>query len=86
MNGDGPVAFIKSYWRGIQDILFNKGGVSFVLGISEEGVKTKDGDYLYDKIKSYQTSRGGSEPYLLLKSGKRIDLNISWLKKSEQKR
>lgn len=85
INDDGPVDFIKSYLVGIQDILFNKGGLRFVIGIFEEKVKTKAGDFLYSEIERYEISRGGSEPYLLLKTGKRIDLNISWLKKAEQK-
>ncbi|WP_299674783.1 hypothetical protein [uncultured Dokdonia sp.] len=84
LNGHGPFEFVKSYWQGIQDILFNKGGVRFVIGIYEENVKTKDGDFLYPYIKLYEISRGGSEPYLILINGKRVDLNISWLKKSEQ--
>ena len=84
VKGVDPIEHVKSYWSVIQDILFKKGGVSFVLGISEEGVKTKDGEYLYSEIKRYEISRGGSEPYLLLKTGRRIDLNISWLKKEEQ--
>ncbi|WP_299216627.1 hypothetical protein [uncultured Dokdonia sp.] len=84
IKGDGPIDFLKSYWIGIQDILFNKEGVYFVLGISEEGIKTKNGDYLFSEIKNYEISRGGSEPFLLLKTGRRIDLNISWLKKDEQ--
>lgn len=84
LKGDGPLDFLKSYWQGIQDILFNKGGVRFVIGIYEENVKTKDGDFLYEEIKSHEVSRGGSEPFLMLKNGRRVDLNISWLKKEEQ--
>ena len=84
INDDGPIAFIKSYLVGIQDILLNKGGMRFVIGISKKKVKTKGGGFLYNEIKRYEISRGGSEPYLLLKTGRRIDLNISWLKKSEQ--
>lgn len=84
VNGYGPLEFVKSYWRGIQDILFNRGGVRFVIGIYKENVKTRDGDFLYQEIKSYEVSRGGSEPYLILTNGKRVDLNISWLKKEEK--
>jgi len=69
----GPIATIQSYRRGIKDILFNSGGVNFVIGIFEDRVTTKDGDSLYDEIKRYEISRGGSKPYLLLNNGKRMD-------------
>lgn len=84
IHGYGPIDFIKSYWQGIQDILFNKKGSHFVVGLYEGYIRTKDEDFLYDEVKSYEVSRGGSEPYITLKTGRRIDLNISWLKKEEK--
>ena len=80
----GPIDFLKSYVIGIKDILFHKGGLRFVIGIYEENVKTKDGNFLYSEIARYEISRGGSEPYLILKNGRRVDLNVSWLTKEEQ--
>ncbi|NAS31968.1 hypothetical protein GTQ40_13355 [Flavobacteriaceae bacterium R38] len=38
----------------------------------------------FSEIEAFHISRGGSEPYILTKEGKRIDLELSWLKKQDQ--
>ncbi len=38
----------------------------------------------YDQIKSFHPAKGGSEPYVITTTGDKIDLELSWLKKSDR--
>ncbi|MDH7447536.1 hypothetical protein [Aquimarina sp. 2201CG14-23] len=38
----------------------------------------------YHRIENFYPSKGGSEPYILTKDGRRIDLEISWFRKKDR--
>ena len=83
-HGIDPITSIKRFGRTIKDILFNNRGINFIIGFGRDKVTVKEEDFFYDEIKRYEISRGGSEPYLILKNGRRVDFHISWLTKEEQ--
>ncbi len=56
----------------------------FVIGLSEDTIKTQHSSHSISDIKSFHKAHGGSEPYLLLKDGGRVDLDMSWLDKADR--
>ena len=66
--------------------------VIYVIIISNKPVVRFENEaliYRYKKISfsdiaDFQKSKGGSEPYIITHEGKRIDLELSWLKKQDR--
>ncbi|WP_378180662.1 hypothetical protein [Aquimarina sp. SS2-1] len=38
----------------------------------------------YDQIKAFYAAKGGSEPYIIINDGTKIDLEISWFSKKDR--
>lgn len=61
-------------------ILSNKPVITF----ENDAFRYRYKKILFSEIQSYHPPLGGSEPYLITKEGKKIDLELSWLKKQDQ--
>lgn len=78
---DGYFKSVLSFWSAF----FTRASIgNFVIGISDKSIVTRHAAYSISEISSFNIARGGSEPYLILKNGKRIDLEISWLNKNDR--
>ncbi|WP_340075795.1 hypothetical protein [Leptobacterium sp. I13] len=52
--------------------------------IEESALTYRNQKIFFKEIVFFQPGKGGSEPYLITKKDKRIDLELSWLKKSDR--
>lgn len=55
-----------------------------VVSIEQNTLKYRYHKFLFSEIDSFHPSRGGSEPYIITKEGKRIDMELSWLRKQDR--
>jgi len=55
-----------------------------VITIRKETLTYRYKQLSFNEIETFHVSKGGSEPYIITKEGKRIDLELSWLKKQDQ--
>ena len=55
-----------------------------VIKVSEIAITIKGIPRRYIDIQYYRKALGGSEPYLILKDGRRIDIELSWFRKKDQ--
>ncbi|MFP2996956.1 hypothetical protein ABN763_13650 [Spongiivirga sp. MCCC 1A20706] len=62
--------------------LFNKKIPTIQL--SEKSISINNVHRNFGEIKSFSPSKGGSEPFLILNNGKRIDLELSWFSKEDK--
>ena len=68
----------------IKQKIKSSGQEKFIIKLSDSYLKTNRHRFPYTEIKTYYSPRGGSEPYLILHNGNRVDLDISWLKKEDR--
>ncbi|MEW7289119.1 hypothetical protein [Aquimarina sp. 2304DJ70-9] len=52
--------------------------------LSNTNININEVNIEYDQIESFHSSKGASEPYIISKSGEKIDLELSWFKKKDQ--
>jgi len=83
-NGFGPMGYIADFVKNLKNFFMGKRNIRFIIGFSEDQLSTRYSSYPFDDIKSYGEARGGSEAFLMLINGKRIDLETSWLTQEEQ--
>jgi hypothetical protein len=55
-----------------------------VVELAEDYVRYKYRKILFKDIKLFYPSKGGSEPFIVTKDNKQIDLELSWLRKEDR--
>ncbi len=85
-KGIGPISFLKE----IIETIFSIGKEEFrnepLVSIYDDQITTRSENILISNISAFYEGQGGSEPYLILKNKKRVDLPLSWLSKDDQLR
>jgi len=82
-KGTGPIAYLKEVGKTL--VFWTSNGLKptkFVL--QDNSFQIPYETYLIEDIKEFIVSRGGSEPKIILNSGRTIDIGISWLRKDDQ--
>lgn len=52
--------------------------------IEKEHLKINNQYVRFDQIKAFFNAKGGSEPYIITKKGKKIDIELSWFRKKDR--
>ncbi len=55
-----------------------------VVALAEDYVQYKYRKIMYKDISAFNPSKGGSEPFIVTKENKQIDLELSWLSKKDR--